>query len=87
MLQLYNDNVWALDVLNDWLKLPKAERIKAQPSKAMVDAVEDFYLQSYLGHTHFHAAAAFLRGTPQVNTWDDHDTCALLSDCMRVAQS
>ena len=75
-MQLYNDNVWVIKVLDDWLKLPKEERIKVQPSKEMVDAVEDFYLQSYLGHTHYHAAAELLRCTPQVNTWDDHDTCA-----------
>jgi hypothetical protein len=73
--QLYNDNVWALDILNDWLKLPQAERLTSQPSKEMVAAIEDFYLMSYLSHTHFHPAAQLLRGTPQVRGPLLYPTC------------
>ena len=64
--QLYNDNVMATKVMDDWLKLTKEERIKYQPTKEMIDTVEDYYLQAYLGHVHYHAAADFLRSCPQV---------------------
>jgi hypothetical protein len=61
--------------MDDWLKMPKDERVKYQPSKEMIDCVEDYYLQAYLGHTHFHPAADWLRSTPQINTWDGVPSC------------
>lgn len=64
--QLYNDNIWALAELDEWLHKPREERLAFQPDKKMCDAVERAYMESYLGHTHFHPAAEFLRCTPQV---------------------
>ena len=83
--QLYNDNVMALEVMEEWLAMPKEERLKYVPSKAMVDAVEDYYLQAYLSHTHYHVAADMLKQVPQVNEWDDHDAVRCASTCSVLA--
>ena len=64
--QLYNDNVWALAELDEWLHKPREERLSYVPDKQMCDAVERAYMESYLSHTHHHPAAEFLRCTPQV---------------------
>lgn len=64
--QLYNDNLWALPQLDSWLKKPRAERLKYQPTVEETTAVEDYYRTSYLSHIHHHPAAELLRSLPQV---------------------
>jgi PhoD related phosphatase len=71
--QLYNDNLWAEPGTDAWLKLGPDEQVAFQPDSELKAQIAHYYLHSYLRHTHFHPAAEFLRSTPQVNTWDDHD--------------
>lgn len=71
--QLYNDNVWNEPRMTRWLELEQHERLSIQPSEEDLQEIRAFYLASYLRHLNFHAAAEFLRGIPQLNTWDDHD--------------
>lgn len=62
--QLYNDNLWILPPLQEWLK--REDKLEYQPDKTMKQAISDYYCGAYLRHTHYHPAAPMLRNTPQV---------------------
>lgn len=62
--QLYNDNLWILPPLQEWLK--RDDKLEYKPDKTMQEAISGYYCGAYLRHTHYHPAAPLLRNTPQV---------------------
>lgn len=62
--QLYNDNLWILPALQEWLK--RDDKLEYKPDKTMQEAISGYYCGAYLRHTHYHPAAPLLRNTPQV---------------------
>lgn len=64
--QLYNDNVWMLDPLQQWLEDKDRARLTQEPEEDTKQQVADFYAGSYLRCLHFHPAADLFRIIPQV---------------------
>eukprot|EP00798_Chlamydomonas_sp_ICE-L_P007892 gene7892-1102_t len=72
--QLYNDDVWNLPSLVQWIQLPdKGERLMHPFTQEMIDQVFWFYLTQYLKQWSQPLFADALASIPQLMTWDDHE--------------
>eukprot|EP00955_Chlamydomonas_euryale_P013335 143755-Chlamydomonas_euryale.AAC.1 len=72
--QLYNDDVWNLPSMVQWLSIPeKASRLNYPFTQEMADQVEWFYFTMYAKHWSQPLFADALASIPHAMTWDDHD--------------
>jgi len=72
--QLYNDHVWELPTLLEYLSIPEpAERRKLKMRQAQADEVAEFYMYAYLQHWTQDKFVDALATIPQLMAWDDHD--------------
>jgi len=72
--QLYNDHVFQLETLKQWLLIDDPqERAKQFLKPEMLRQVEQFYFGHYVQHFTDPAWAAGLASIPYIFVWDDHD--------------
>lgn len=72
--QLYNDEVFDLAPLKQWLKIPDRKTRNTAPfTPEMQRAVADFYFLHYLNHWMHPGINYAFSSIPQLNMWDDHD--------------
>lgn len=71
--QLYNDDVFKIPSIKQWLQHPKETRHREPFTPLMAAEVEAYYFHHYATHFSYGVIGHLLGCIPQVMTWDDHD--------------
>ena len=72
--QLYNDEVFHLPLLKNWLEIKnRHKRLRAEFTDAMKADAELFYFEHYCTHFMATGMREALASIPNVMMWDDHD--------------
>ncbi|KAG1654832.1 hypothetical protein FOA52_006718 [Chlamydomonas sp. UWO 241] len=72
--QLYNDQVWELPSMLEYLSVPEKKQRRALPfTQEQSDEVSQFYMDAYAKHWAQPLFSDALASIPQLMTWDDHD--------------
>ncbi|KAG1654831.1 hypothetical protein FOA52_006716 [Chlamydomonas sp. UWO 241] len=72
--QLYNDHVWELPSMLEYLSIPEKTTRRSLPfTQEQSDEVSQFYMESYSKHWSQPLFGDALAHIPQLMTWDDHD--------------
>lgn len=67
-VQLYNDNVWHIPAMEQWLAIPEKEQMRATPLTATQEAsAEEFYFFAYVRWLALHPLRQHLASIPMVH--------------------
>ena len=68
-VQLYNDNVWHIPALEQWLAIPEKEQMRATPLTPVQEAAaEEFYFFAYVRWLAMHPLKQHLASIPMVRS-------------------